>query len=682
MTILGGPIFGSATVDSQTGKIHFNPAADFTGVDLLWYQISDETGLSDIGLVVMTVTAVNDAPRANDDQEDTLKNEPTIVYVLGNDLDVDSAIDLLSLRIESAPGHGSVVTMADGTLQYTPRPDFVGSDQFEYSVADVPGDRSNTALVSIEVRAEPQLLVAGQTFEDIDQGGPGTDGPGLAGYPIYLLDGHGQLVASATTQNDDTATPEDETGWYLFSELAPGTYVVAQKEVPGWLQSHPEDDGIRLPELDVNPGLYVVTMSRANEMEILDFGNYRSGETGTARISGFVYADVDDDGVYDAQEMGLPNVPITIEGPVTRAVITGPDGRYRADDLPPGVYSITETQPMTFQDGKDSPGTPRSGVVADDRFDNVELLPYMTAENYNFGECGLKVEFISKAMLLSSTPVTPAYGAGSDVADGESLLKLESAATGVLRVSALGDGESSAIQLYDTEWRPVELRGQGGVVHVPVDEGDQFVVYISTDSDTHVSATLTQLSEAQPVLVHTNTAWPADVSGDHFLSPIDALLVIQHLNQRGARSVKGVNLSPSYPDVNGDGYLSPYDALLVIQTLNLRETGRSDGEGEGEPASDIGTEITSSAAPHLLIDHVLSEHDLGTAPSLERDWGEPAQRIMLSVNMPIGPTSVAMNQQALEAYLRETDDFDELDELVSLEDALELIGAWYQGPGQ
>ena len=74
-----------------------------------------------------------------------------------------------------------------------------------------------------------------------------------------------------------------------------------------------------------------------------------------------------------------------------------------------------------------------------------------------------------------------------------------------------------------------------------------------------------------------NMAIAADVSGDWFVSPRDALIVINELNTGGSR-VLDPNEShdstiSSYVDTNADNRLTPIDALRVINALN-------DGEGQ------------------------------------------------------------------------------------------------------
>ena len=86
--------------------------------------------------------------------------------------------------------------------------------------------------------------------------------------------------------------------------------------------------------------------------------------------------------------------------------------------------------------------------------------------------------------------------------------------------------------------------------------GDEFALPLLGNFDPPLSNAVTGL---------TNPANALDVNADTFITPLDALLVI---NQLGARTAS-INPSPSmYYDVNGDGAISPLDALLVINALS------------------------------------------------------------------------------------------------------------------
>ena len=71
-------------------------------------------------------------------------------------------------------------------------------------------------------------------------------------------------------------------------------------------------------------------------------------------------------------------------------------------------------------------------------------------------------------------------------------------------------------------------------------------------------------------LVRTNSLLREDVDGDGYISPIDVLLIINHINSGEPSLVNPEDQGPPYLDVNGDCYISPLDALTVINFINSR----------------------------------------------------------------------------------------------------------------
>ncbi|MFO1062774.1 MAG: dockerin type I domain-containing protein [Pirellulales bacterium] len=90
-----------------------------------------------------------------------------------------------------------------------------------------------------------------------------------------------------------------------------------------------------------------------------------------------------------------------------------------------------------------------------------------------------------------------------------------------------------------------------------------------------------------PTFLRTNPVQPLDSSGDGFITPLDALIVINMINSRNPGLLPAPPVVVDMVDVNADGFLTPLDALLIINRLN------SLGSGEGEQASpDAGTGAT------------------------------------------------------------------------------------------
>ncbi|MEQ1829982.1 MAG: redoxin domain-containing protein [Pirellula sp.] len=66
-----------------------------------------------------------------------------------------------------------------------------------------------------------------------------------------------------------------------------------------------------------------------------------------------------------------------------------------------------------------------------------------------------------------------------------------------------------------------------------------------------------------------------DVNASGVVEPLDALIVINDINQHGIRTLaaKSVDYAGPMIDVNGDGGVSPLDVLIVINSLNRIDVG-------------------------------------------------------------------------------------------------------------
>ncbi|HEX6902960.1 MAG TPA: Ig-like domain-containing protein [Thermoanaerobaculia bacterium] len=140
---------GAVTINAN-GSVTYAPAANFNGGDTFTYTISDGNGGTDTATVTVSVSAVNDAPVANDDIATVDEDGSTSFAVLGNDTDVDG--DSLSVASVTQGASGAVSINANGTLMYTPSANFNGNDSFTYTVSDGNGG-TDTATVTVTISA-------------------------------------------------------------------------------------------------------------------------------------------------------------------------------------------------------------------------------------------------------------------------------------------------------------------------------------------------------------------------------------------------------------------------------------------------------------------------------------------------------------------------------------------------
>jgi len=118
--------------------------------ELRWVYARDLSGSAgaDKGWVTGFAFAPTAPPLPLDDQAETTMHTPVTIAVLDNDSDPDG--DTLTVLSVSAPPNGTVDTLPDNSLVYTPVGDFHGTDTFDYTVADGNGGRA-TATVTVTV---------------------------------------------------------------------------------------------------------------------------------------------------------------------------------------------------------------------------------------------------------------------------------------------------------------------------------------------------------------------------------------------------------------------------------------------------------------------------------------------------------------------------------------------------
>ena len=200
----------------------------------------------------------------------------------------------------------------------------------------------------------------------------------ISGVSVHLVDELGATVKSTVT---------DSSGRYSFIDLAPGVYGVQEDQPEEYFDGADlvgSEGGVIVPP-DSLSGIVLISGTDATRYNFL--------ELSPVSISGFVYADDDDDGNRDSNEAGIAGVEIELldaGGKKTGATATtDATGFYRFDGLEPGkTYGVAETQqPKGYYDGTDTAGTAR-GVAHNpgDSITGAVLTAGMAAEEYNFGE--------------------------------------------------------------------------------------------------------------------------------------------------------------------------------------------------------------------------------------------------------------------------------------------------------
>ena len=145
-------VFLEAVAFSSTSDNPTNSGANPTRT-LSWF-VFDGDEISDLQTTVLTITAVNDAPVAQDGSASGNEDAPVNGTVFATDVDSPN----LTYSLGTQAAHGIVVVNADGSFTYTPAQDFNGADSFTFLANDGQAD-SNAATINLTITPVPDAPV-------------------------------------------------------------------------------------------------------------------------------------------------------------------------------------------------------------------------------------------------------------------------------------------------------------------------------------------------------------------------------------------------------------------------------------------------------------------------------------------------------------------------------------------
>jgi hypothetical protein len=185
---------------------------------------------------------------------------------------------------------------------------------------------------------------------------------GVAGVVVELYTIGGTLVVTTTTTAD---------GYYLFPNLASGTYYIKCIAPPDYAFTLQYQDGDDALDSNVNPSTGqsdLVSLSPGDNILTYDCGIYA-----LAALGNYVWLDNDVDGIQDGNESGVPGVTVELysgAGTLLGTMITDENGLYLFSDLAPGDYYVRFIPPLGYtftlqdqggNDALDSDANPATG---------------------------------------------------------------------------------------------------------------------------------------------------------------------------------------------------------------------------------------------------------------------------------------------------------------------------------
>jgi hypothetical protein len=150
---------------------------------------------------------VNNAPVANPDADTTAEDNAVTIDVLGNDTDGDG--DALAVTGVTGVVNGSAFVNADGTVTFTPAPNFFGTASFTYNITDGNGGIAS-ALVTVTVT-------------------PVNDPPQIISQPVT-----GATIGVQYTYDVNAVDPEGNTLTYSLDAAPTGMGIISSTGLITW----------------------------------------------------------------------------------------------------------------------------------------------------------------------------------------------------------------------------------------------------------------------------------------------------------------------------------------------------------------------------------------------------------------------------------------------------------------
>ncbi|QEG01722.1 hypothetical protein Mal15_58010 [Stieleria maiorica] len=584
-----------AVVDSSnnTAALEFTPAPDANGVATFTAQLFDiptdgtTQASSSVRTFTLRVNAVNDPPTFDRVDNPITVNEDSGPYsqVWASNISpgpMDESSQTVRFEVATPVDAQSLFQQLptisdDGILRFIPAANANGSVDLTVTAIDSDGESSAQEVLRLVITAvnDRPTAVTDSVSTDEDS---------------VLTISVAQLLANDI--DPDIDNPSDSLTIVLDAESF---------SLSGARVSYDEATGV----ITYDPSTSIALQALTEGSSGVDSFNYRVVDSQGA-LSNIVSVAVTVEGRNDAPVARPDNPTLNPSGPTIIEILAN-------DTDADGVLVPTSIQ-ITLQPAFGSLSIDDQGVVTYTAFQSFALedvFRYRVADNDG--------EYSNQALVTIAANAAPIARDDQASTFINETIVINVAANDVDPDAVAGAPnrglDLTSIQIVDSPFSgDVVPLGDGTIRYIPADG------FLGIDSFTYTIADLAgRVSSPGTVQVQVtgsrlqNPDLNPDVNDDGDISPIDALLVINHLARQSSASipVQDTDVGPPYYDVNGDKLISPLDALAVINELARRQAISGLGEMvEGEQIGDESdSEPVSSAIASDFIDAIAGDDD-------------------------------------------------------------------------
>ena len=573
---------GELTLNTN-GSFVYTPPVGFSGTDTFKYRasvalsITDPAGTAPTTIGSIAVVTIYVRPGARDDQYVAVQGTPLSVTapgVLANDgsnTTNDRALYAYPVR---GPEHGTLVLNPDGSFVYTPAGDYTGPDTFTYRASVISPESTSpilegsVATVHIHVRPPITLLIARDDEYAVQQGGAlAIKAPGVLANDepqsgeAFLVDnpGHGQLTFNRDGSFTYVPSP-DFSGEDKFTYRIMNTVVTGNLSFTGPLPSNTATVFIKVGPIASQP------IAQNDRYEMKQGTELKIAAPGVLKNDGLQLN---------------ARLVATLESEPTNGTLTlNADGSFVY--VPRAGFAGVETFKYRARLATATPAT-----------DPTAPSSLTDATTGNVATVTIVVHAVNPIPRAQDDKYTASAGHELIVERARGVLANDGAATINAPLVARLESEPGNGR--------VTLNANGSFTYVPETGfvGIDSFTYRASIASTAAGSILPDSGSVATVYINVvrspnafhNVVRPKDVNGDRMVSTIDAVLVINRMNNPTPFSMaEGEASGLPFYDVNGDGMVTTIDALMVINELNSPQTAVEADEAEGESSAAIAAD--------------------------------------------------------------------------------------------
>jgi large repetitive protein len=240
-----------------------------------------------------------------------------------------------------------------------------GGTQAVPAITGINLSGNNTSSVNNRfTKTPPGAQISGSVYFDPDNSG-GVVTPDDLPVPTQTIElrdnATNALVATATTGAD---------GGYRFVGIPPGSYRVVMPGLPAGTSHGITSAGTLGGSANgtaTAPGVAPAAISGITVGADQTTANHNFPLVSDIRIGGRVYEDRNFDGQFNGSDVGLPSNAVGLVGTdafgnaISRSTVTDGSGQYSFTGLPPGSYTVRQTQPLGYTSVANTPGPVTGG---------------------------------------------------------------------------------------------------------------------------------------------------------------------------------------------------------------------------------------------------------------------------------------------------------------------------------